>query len=235
MARQKKTWRTWTSALLVALAGLLGQAHADEGEAAGEPWAPVQTGPDEEFVRAQDPVIQRLQALYDAPPSPREETPPAGGSSITMQALKTLMVLCALCGVVIVLGYLARKYLSKTPVLAGMRLGTVLGRVYLTPKASLHYVRTGGRVLVVGVTPTGVQLLTEFAADAFDAALGAAPAPEAPEADTGGPNFIEYLSAAQRPARAGTGAGADEDIANLRGEIQRLSEFLRESGRESQG
>lgn len=185
-----------------------------------------------EFAPAPDPVLENLQALYDTPGEP---TPPAAqtrSTSATAQFLWTLAVLLGIIGAILLLGYLAKRFGARTPALAGLRLGNVLGRIYLTPKASLHYVKTGGRVLVVGVTPTGIHLLTEFTADAFEAQLADAAAPES--AATGeeiGPNFLEYLNAAQKPNRA----TADDDLANLRGEIQRLSEFLRESSREPQG
>ena len=53
----------------------------------------------------------------------------------------------------------ARRFGKNSPLLAGASLGKILGRVYLSPKASLHYVETGGRVLLVGVTPTAMSLV----------------------------------------------------------------------------
>lgn len=205
-------------------------APADEPSNADEPApepAPEETP--EEFAAA-DPAIEKVQALYDAPvQAESRQTPAPQETSVLVSSLRAFGALAVIVAVIILGGAIARKYLPKTPVLAGLRLGQVLGRVHLTPKASLYYVKTGGRVLVVGVTPAGIHLLTEFEGEAFDASLQAAPEPEPADPREGiSPNFLEYLNAAQRPARP----GADEDIANLRGEIQRLSEFLREASRD---
>lgn len=183
-----------------------------------------------EFATAPDPVIQNLQSLYDAPTAPEAPAAQPQPASIGAQLLWTFAVLLAILGCIVLLGYLAKRFGARTPALAGLRLGNVLGRIYLTPKASLHYVKTGGRVLIVGVTPTGIHLLTEFTADAFEAQLNE---PAAEPGDSGaesGPNFLDYLSAAQKPGVV----SADDDLANLRGEIQRLSEFLKEGSREPQ-
>lgn len=239
MAPLKKTLRTWTSGLLAAVLMLVFTApvaRAQEGEttppAATSPAIPAPgegTGLGTEFAPTKDPAIEQIQKLYDAPAAPTPQTSaPAQPESLTRQALKVFAVLAILCGAIILLGYVSRKYLPKTRVLAGLRLGSVMGRVHLTPKASLHYVKTGGRVLVLGVTPAGIHLITEFEAETFEAAVST---PSVAEPTGQGPNFLEFLSSAQRGGRA----GSDEEFANLRGEIQRLSEFLREAGREQQG
>lgn len=241
MVPPRKIRPTWTSALGGVLAALLfvGIAHAQVVETAAPPDSPEAAaeaaavsgdnpGGEAEFVAAPDPEIQRIQALFDQPAQPEpkpENLRPTRSMGIGTLIGQSLVVLLIICGVIILGGAVTKRFLSKTPVLAGARLGQVLGRVYLSPKSSLHYVKTGGRVLVLGVTPTGISLVTEFAAEVFESASGALPI-EA-KGDTG-PNFLEYLTQAQRPAR---GEG-DDDIANLRGEIQRLSEFLREANRE---
>jgi len=188
----------------------------------------------EPLAAAPDPVLQELQTLYDAPTQPETSAPASGerarGTGDLFQlAGQTLVGLLVICGVIILGGVVSRRFLARTPALAGARLGHVLGRVYLSPKVSLHYVKSGGRVLVLGVTPTGVQMLTEFAADAFEQALAESETSTTREAS---PNFVEYLNRAQRPAANPAG---DDDISNLRGEIQRLSEFLRDANREPHG
>lgn len=253
MAQRKRTWRPSINAaalpLLIVLALLLPAQVCPAQKGASAKAAPVEESaiadtsaaeepaadpaadetPPDEFAET-DPAIEKVQALYDAPA--QAESKPAEATqdtSIFTSGLRAFGALAVIVAVIILGGAIARKYLPKTPVLAGLRLGQVLGRVHLTPKASLYYVKTGGRVLVVGVTPAGIHLLTEFEGEAFDASLQAAPDPEPADPREGiSPNFLEYLTAAQRPARP----AADEDIANLRGEIQRLSEFLREASRD---
>jgi len=243
MALPKKTPPTWTRSLagllfvlVVALAGaVVAQEPAAEGvpdtpeaaEAAAGAAAVSEPAAEGEYAAAPDPELQRIQALFDEPATPSPDAPPAtvsASGSITTLLWQTLMVLLLICAAIIGGGAISKRLLSKTPVMAGVKLGHVLGRVYLSPKASLHYVKTGGRVLVLGVTPAGIHLITEFAAEAFEAVL----AEPRNAKDETGPNFLEYLTHAQRPERA----SGDDDIANLRGEIQRLSEFLRESNRE---
>lgn len=235
MARPRKTWHILTSARWVLAALLLGGlcVFARAGAAEDPATAPTASAPTEGegegFAETPDPVISKVQSLYEQPAErPTPPPPRTQETSFGSQILRVFGVLAALCGVIVLLGYVSKKYLPNTPALAGLKLGTVLGRVYLSPKASLHYVKTGGRVLVVGVTPAGIHLLTEFEAESFEASLLNPETAEEPTKDVLSPNFLEYLNASQRPARA----AADDDIANLRGEIQRLSEFLRDVGRE---
>ena len=83
--------------------------------------------------------------------------------------LQVFSALAILCGIIVLLGYLVRTLGRRTPLLAGQRYGTVLGRVGLTPRASLHFVRAADRVLVVGVTQQSVTLISEFPQEAFAA------------------------------------------------------------------
>lgn len=205
-------------------------AHGQEEDAIAPP-APREGEVAADYESAPDPVIENLQSLYDAPETTRPPEEQIKPTSFTAQLMWTFTVLLFLLGAIILLGQLAKRFGARTPALAGLRLGNVLGRIYLTPKASLHYVKTGDRVLVVGVTPAGIHLITEFAADAFEAQLAEPAQAPGANSDDSRLNFLEYINAAQKPDRA----SADDDLANLRGEIQRLSEFLRESSREPQG
>jgi flagellar biogenesis protein FliO len=146
-----------------------------------------------------------------------------------------------------------RKFGGRTPILAGARLGVVLGRIYLSPRASLYFVRTGGRVLVVGITQNTIALVSEFDADAFDSV----PAAEAPaqaerastEADRktmeSGKRFLSQLKASTRamhqefaprlPDELKRDERADApsvDLEALRQDILRLQEHLKEELRE---
>ncbi|HPO14023.1 MAG TPA: flagellar biosynthetic protein FliO [Candidatus Hydrogenedentes bacterium] len=144
---------------------------------------------------------------------------------------RTIMGLCIVCGIIILGGVLMKKYGRHTPLLAGQRLGVVLGKVYLTPKVSLHYVKSGGRVLVIGLTQNQVSLITEFEAGAFESALESEEV--APEKGAKHPgNFMEQLRTQVKKETGVTGR-ADEDLAELRGDIQRLQRYLQESARES--
>ncbi|MBI1318626.1 MAG: hypothetical protein GC168_06725 [Candidatus Hydrogenedens sp.] len=154
----------------------------------------------------------------------------AGSSRLTdtgSLAFRAVAVLLAICGIIVLLGYFARRYGAKTPLLAGTALGRPMGRLYLDPKTVLHFVETGGRVLVIGASPGAVALITEFEAERFKP-LGEQQAESAP-ASAAESAFVELLRQKQKtPAQSGA---PTPDIETLRGDIQRLKEFLRESQR----
>jgi flagellar biogenesis protein FliO len=189
-------------------------------EAAAAP-APAKPAPDPE---SEPDYFQRhREEFYRDTPAPDSGTAegaparaadPDGGWAMALQAFFSL---CLLCGVIILGGYLLRRFGKNTPLLAGARLGEVLGRVHLTPRASLHYVRSGGRVLVVGVTPNGIHPVAEFDADAFAEET----APDAAPVAAG--DFLSQLKSAQ----AGPKPPVDEDLGALRSEIQQLQAYLR--------
>ena len=145
-------------------------------------------------------------------------------------AVRGIIGLLVACGGVLVLGYLLRRFGGGSPLLAGPHLGQVLGRVHLSPKASLYFVQSGGRVLVIGVTQNSMARIAEFDAEAFE---GAEEMPvQAPSTDTGGGSgFMAQLRAAKTPPASPR--PQDDDMTALRGDIQRLQQYLQESSLES--
>ena len=112
---------------------------------------------------------------------------------LVMATLKTFAWLCVIISAILLLYYLARRFGKRTPFLAGPNLGTILGRVHLSPRVCLHFVRIRDRVLVVGVTNTTVSRVAEFDAALFDLEPEApAPESESPK-KTGG--FLRHLQA----------------------------------------
>ncbi|MBI2431660.1 MAG: flagellar biosynthetic protein FliO [Candidatus Hydrogenedentes bacterium] len=190
-------------------------------------------GPASSTAAAASPAVaeqlKSLQQLYQEGPPSAEA--PAGGGIGTIALLRTVMWLCVLCAAIIFGLYLLRKYARRTPLLAGQDLGVVLGRVYLNPKTSIHFVKTGGRVLLIGVTPQQVSLLSEFDAAASEelAAVGSTPAE--PRRETVASNFLAELqannAALRQPIRE------DDDLVSLRSDIQRLQQSLQEKMRET--
>ncbi len=114
-----------------------------------------------------------------------------------MATLQAFAWLCVILCAILVLYYLARRFGKRTPFLAGPTLGTILGRVHLSPRVCLHFVRIRDRVLVVGVTNTNVSRVAEFDAALFDLEPEA-PAPES-ESDSESPKnsggFLRHLQA----------------------------------------
>lgn len=173
------------------------------------------------------------QAAWDIPNTPAGSSEAAASNSVSSptfkySAARSAMALFAICAVVILLGWLLRRYGKRTPLLAGMNLGSVLGKVYLTPRVSLYYVRTGGKVLVLGVTPTGVSLISAFEPEVFETAVEPLPMPVGtPHSET----FLAQLHTQTEKLNIHP-ASEDDELATLRGDIQRLQQYLQESARD---
>jgi flagellar biogenesis protein FliO len=165
-----------------------------------------------------------------SPARPDAETPPvAPRSEMGSQLIRTLSWLLVLCGVIVLGGYLLRRYGKGTPLLAGQHYGQVLAKVYLGPRAALHYVRSGGRVLVIGLTQNQMSLITEFDAEAFEDAQASAPS-----AESAGPeSFLDALRAASKPPTAKAAVPEDDELTSLRGDVQRLQRYLQDNIRET--
>ena len=144
--------------------------------------------------------------------------------------------LCFVLFLILVVGYLARRLGRRSPFLGGSDYGHVVGRLMLAPGASLHFVEAAGRILVVGVTKDRVALVAEYDAAEFHSAeeeeAPAHPMSRAAGAHANGGNFLAQL---QQSSRAYDMPREDDEIASLRGDIQRLQAYLREESRESQG
>ncbi|MDP7640012.1 MAG: flagellar biosynthetic protein FliO [Candidatus Hydrogenedentes bacterium] len=151
------------------------------------------------------------------------------------------MLLCGVAatafvlGLIVLLGYVARRFGGKSLLLAGTSLGSVIGRIHLDKSAALYYVRTGGRILVVGVTANTVSLVGEFDAVAFDDE-DAEPEPESQSPVGNDPGaFLSQLrssSSSLRSTEEGDFKG-DMEIDSLKGDIRRLQTLLDEESRET--
>jgi len=173
------------------------------------------------------------QAAWDEAPGPGGTAGEGASGGFDDSFLRDFLTamgwLCALCACIILGGAMLRKYARRTPLLAGQRLGTVMGKVHLSPRHALHFVRTGSRILVLGVTQGTITLLTEFDAAAFEASLEEVEVKE--EAVSPG-GFLAQLRASAGGLQQ-SAPTPDEDLASLRSDIQRLHTFLQEGSRES--
>ena len=142
---------------------------------------------------------------------------------------------CVVIALILILYYAASRYGKRTPLLAGAGLGQVLGRVFLSPKAALYFVRVKNRVLVVGVTQNEISRVAEFDATLFELPMAAQAAPAAAPAAT---TFLKELAArAQAPKKepvleAIAEPPVDDEIAALRNDLERLQQYLQESTRD---
>jgi flagellar biogenesis protein FliO len=146
---------------------------------------------------------------------------------------KMLMGLSVVLAMILIVYSLVRRFGKHVPALSGLQLGQVLGQVHLTRTATLHYVKSGGRILVIGVNEAGVNLVAEFDEVAFDT--------QYPDMDVQGSfdpdTFVQELkgqSASMRGEEVSLESGGmkDDEISALRGDLHRLQEYLQDETRD---
>jgi len=155
------------------------------------------------------------------------------------------VALLVVLGMILLAYYLLNRFGSRTPLLAGAKLGTIMGRVALSPKAYLYFVRTADRVLVVGWTPTSINRVAEYDVADFREFLQSEEIAETPQPELGPTlrgDFRETLSNQTLQERmieldvASLDMNEDElaiDMGSLRGEIEQLRAYVRESSHDA--
>lgn len=200
---------------------------------------------------------EQLNAILDEG-APAEEEPATGAAGLDEPEdmgpgrflpdlgrpyLQTIMALLVVLGVFILLAYGLRRLGQRTSVFPQSNVASVIGRVYLTPRVSLHFIRTGDKVLVVGVGQNEPSLLTEFPADSFEQqqqmpAQGFSATRGDSRENVGqqrpGEEFWAELQAKTRElTRDEQNPSSDTaDVNSLRDDIQRLRQTLQESSRD---
>lgn len=178
-----------------------------------------------------DDVGEQMGLRNDTPSD--ETTDPVESKATTgpiIAFLKMIASLSFVIALILVIFYFIRKVGKRTSLLAGPELGTVLGRIHLGRGSALHFVRAGGRILVVGVTNNAMSLIAEFDGDAFSE-----PAEESAASEEFNPDkFLEQLrNSSEAMKESPTKHVKDDEIDSLRSDIQRLQEYLREESRDS--
>ena len=202
-------------------------------EGASDPATPEATGSGPDwFEKAKDRIGAAMDE--DAGTATEGETGAAGedapasrglGESI-VQSFVALLVVLAL---ILACTYLLKRFGKRTPLLAGASLGTVLGRVYLSPKASLHFVRVQNTVLVVGITPAGMTSIARLDASLFEGSVGALGGVQASKDAS---SFLAHLKNSRQPNSSKEAENEDDEIAALRGDLARLQQYLQDSSRD---
>ncbi len=190
---------------------------------------------------ASDPLLDQIGENMDAIDRSTAEqaadtaagrTP--GGPSMAPNYTQGLLALAFVVALILVVYWAARRWGKNVPMLAGAHLGKVLGRVYLDRGTALHFVQVGEKVLLVGANANSVSLLGEFSAAVFNGDTSKAPIASMATVPFNPDSFLaELKSRSAQFAPAERAARAEEDeIASLRGDIQRLQRYLREENRE---
>lgn len=193
--------------------------------------------------QASDPLLEQIGAGMDDIDRRREaaeaDTGAAdrvGGPSMAPNFVQGLLALSFVIALILIAYWALQRWGKRVPMLAGAHLGKVLGRVYLDRGTTLHFVQVGEKVLLVGVNANSVSLLGEFSSTVFNGhasapAMGGAavaPAPFNPD------SFLAELRtrSAQFAQTERVPRAEEDEIASLRGDIQRLQRYLREENRE---
>ena len=212
----------------------VGDPTTDESPAVDADGAP-DTAPEKKAsdTRYGQEVLDQLYPSGNGEQSPQTGNDPntllgsEGEQTFQDAVVRMIGGLSIVLALILITYYLVRRFGKGIPALSGAQLGQVLGQVHLSRDATLHYVRTGGRVLVIGVNPSGVNLVAEFGASAFDQKFPDLGLQGALKSDA----FSDELKS-QTDAYT-DGPTGDDDVAMLRSDIHRLQSYLREESRES--
>jgi flagellar biogenesis protein FliO len=175
-------------------------------------------------------AIHGIRAGEEPTPQTGDGLPdvPYAASETLRRLIKAFAWLCVLCALIIFGGYAARRWGKSTPILAGTHYGTLLGKVHLSHRAALYYVKTGDRVLVVGLTQNDIRLISDFPLDAFESMEI-----EAAEEDVSSPESLSFLEEMRKQSLDIEEPPTEADeLADLRGDVQRLQRHLQESLRD---
>ncbi len=215
-----------------------GQPLAPETMSPGPPsmpewWSKAKTQLDQEIDQASGSGEVAIPANSSQSSTGQQE----GHVPTTLESFgKGASAFCIVIALILLTYYVIGRYGRKTPLFAGANLGTLMGRLFLSPKACLYFIRVKDKVLIVGVTPTSISSVAEMDALAFDSdPAAAAVAQSAPNsvASPAGDKFLSQLKTFMRTNPPGPRTGREDDeIATLRGDIARLRRELQEGTRE---
>jgi len=155
------------------------------------------------------------------------------GESVRKMLVALLVVIAVMCIVVFVL----KRLMGSTPVLLDQRLGRVIGRIYLTPKAVLYLVNVGGKVLLIGTTPTSINLIAEVTGDDILPEMERArPESISPRMIPFATHIAQFISKFSGPQRTGDEeAKLEEYLRDIKGQMAKLSALIGGSEDEEQG
>lgn len=184
----------------------------------------------------EDPVMTDIGAALDnldrgvaQPAESRDGLPridPLQG--ISVYVLRFVVVLCCVIALILVFYAALKKWWPHSSFLPDPTLAKVMGKVHLERGVTLHFVRSGGKVLVLGVGNDAITLITEYDSSEFEMARGVETDDDEGDSPVEPERFMEELRAS-RDVIAGVEPSEDDEIGALKGDIQRLQQYLRES------
>ncbi|NUM53941.1 MAG: FliO/MopB family protein [Candidatus Hydrogenedentes bacterium] len=183
----------------------------------------------EDWAKIQAEIDKGSDTTDQAAEQPATAAAPVQAPGTGASLLRGTLALCVVLALILVCYYVANRYGKKSPLFAGTTLGKILGRVHLSPKAELYFVKVKDRVLVIGVTQNEISRVAEFDAALFDdAQTAAAPVQQhpAPRQVT----FANELRAQSLPEA--TPSAVSEELAALRAELDKARQYFRETSGE---
>jgi len=193
--------------------------------------------PDSPKPAPNDPLMDEVHAELDRDVPVEASVVPTESADkpvFLINLSKSIGALFLVCALIFLLAYLIKRYGRKVPALAGAELAQSLGQVHLTPNVSLHFVETGGKVLVIGISPNSMATVAQFDAVGFHAATALGERaidqlqskPDTIETSDFLREFRESLEEMRKPTSAGPSDEAE--ITALREDVQRLQQYLQE-------
>jgi flagellar biogenesis protein FliO len=190
-----------------------GQVRASSPELSPPPLANTRA-------QSQTPFLPLGGGLEDLAPAPDGFN---AGDSVRRMLVALLIVVALICVVVFVL----KRLMGGAPMLVDQKLGRVIGRIYLTPKAVLYLVRVGGKVLLIGTTPTTINLIAEMTGEELVAELdrtrSESVTPKVPFAGQVS-QFLSKFGAAQRIGDEE--AKLEEYLRDIKGQMAKLNALI---------
>jgi flagellar biogenesis protein FliO len=184
----------------------------------------------DELISETGAYMAEQEAADSAPATEAAENPAPDAVASPMKTVgRGVVALCLTLVLLLLLFAAVKRWGQKTPLLAGQQLARVIGRVGLSPQASLHFVQTNGEVLVIGVTQQNVSLLRTFDASDFETPTEVAALKAPNSVADPATNFLTQLKESR--ATLGVEAVVDEDLDQLKGELQRLKQYFQDSTR----
>jgi len=171
----------------------------------------------------------------DTDTDPAQAILPDPSDSLLTAFFGMLRGLAIVIALILIAYYLVRRFGKNVPALAGSQLGSIMGTIHLSKDASLHFVKTGGRVLVIGANSQSISPIAEFDAVTFDGldAVESASDEFTPDSFLAQLQTQSTLMSAAKTNDDDLTDVEDDDIAALRGDIHRLQQYLREETRGS--